>query len=159
MSWRQPRAVRNAKPTKPAKKTFLEKNCFAAFASFAFLCRRSVSNGSDLPRAQSFEEAPRSLDVELRVLRLDAKEETIAAGERETRDVEDWMVGLRQPVQRQHAEDARQCRQQDRALEGHRDECWPAVKRFAADVHRIRDRRDPVLQQVAADAAGGAAEG
>src|SRR4051812_15608260 len=86
-----------------------------------------IGNGRDLPRVQGLEKVPRLVDVELRVTRLDAQEESVAAGQRESRDVEYGVIGLRQPVQRQHAEHARQCGDQNRALEGDRYERRPAV--------------------------------
>src|SRR6185295_17786789 len=95
-----------------------------------------VGNGRDLPRIQGFEEAARRFELELRILRLDAQEETVAARQREARHVEHRVIRLRQPVQRQHAEHARERREEDRALEGHRDEGGPAVERLAPDVQR-----------------------
>ena len=47
---------------------------------------------------------------------------------------------------------------ENRALEGDRNERRPAVQRLAADVQRVGDRRHPVLQQVAAEAADDAAD-
>ena len=43
-------------------------------------------------------------EVELRIARLDAQEEPVAAGQREARHVEHRVIRLRQAVQRQHAE-------------------------------------------------------
>src|SRR5215218_10060340 len=77
-----------------------------------------IVNGRDLPRSQRFEEAARALDVELRIARLDAQEEPVAAGQCEARHVEDRVIWLRQPVQRQHTEDGCQRRPENGALEG-----------------------------------------
>src|SRR3954465_14026992 len=42
-----------------------------------------VGNGRDLPRLERFQEVARRVDVELRIDRLDAEKEPVAAGERE----------------------------------------------------------------------------
>src|SRR5712691_1871805 len=112
-----------------------------------------LRNGSYLSRIEGFEEAARRFDVELRIPRLDAQEEPVAAREREPRHVEHRVIRHRQPVQREHAEHGRQRGDENRALEGDRDERRPAVQRLAADVQRIRQRRRPVLQSVPANAA------
>src|SRR3954447_21211125 len=114
---------------------------------------RSIRNGRDLPRVERLEKLARRVKVELRILRFDAEEEPVAAGERKPRHVEDRVVRLRQAVERQHAEHRRECRAEDRALEGDRDERRPAVKRLAADVDRIGEHRYPVLERIAAEAA------
>src|SRR5258706_7358002 len=86
-----------------------------------------VLNGRDLPRVERFEEVARAFDVELRILRLDAQKETVAACQREPRHVEDGVIWLRKPVQCQHPEHARQRRAQNRGLEGDGNERPPAV--------------------------------
>src|SRR5262249_17595165 len=101
-------------------------------------------NGGDLPRVERLEKATRRLQIELRIRRLDAEEEPVAAGERETWHVEDRVVRLRQAVEREHAEHRGQRRDENRALEGDRDECRPAVERLSADVQGIRRHRHPV---------------
>src|SRR6478672_3577128 len=68
------------------------------------LCVLLVGNGRDLPRLERFEEAARRFDVELRIPRFNAEKEPVAAGEREPRQVENRVIRLRQPVERQHAE-------------------------------------------------------
>src|SRR5476649_1165778 len=156
MSWR------HAEPDKPAishenaktrNQILFVLSCFRGDP----ITRGSVCNGRDLPRVQRFEEVARRFDVELGILRLDAEEEPVTAGQREPRQVEDRVIRHRQAVEREHAEDARQRGRENRALEGDRDERRPAVQRLAADVERVRDDRRPVLQRVAADAADQAA--
>src|SRR2546425_12866663 len=98
------------------------------------LVTMSVRNGRHLPRLERLEELPRALDVELRIDRLDAEEEPVAARQREAWNVEHRVIRLRQSVEREHAEHRRQGRDENRALERHRDERGPAVKRVAADV-------------------------
>src|SRR5882762_9823084 len=105
--------------------------------------RRKWSCGTSLlhfrddswPEAQ--EEAPRAVRVELRVARLDADEEPVLGGEGEGGHVEDGMVRLRQPVEREHSQHRGEGREEDRGLEGGRDEGGPAVEGPAPDVHRI----------------------
>src|ERR1044071_1578847 len=100
MSWRQPPKRRtNAKDAKHAKKFFTRE--FLAFATFAFERFLLIRNGRHLSRTERFQIAPRLLDVELRVARLDAQEEAVAAGEREPRHVEHRGIRLRQAVQRE----------------------------------------------------------
>src|SRR6266480_1525537 len=103
-----------------------------------------VRNGRHPPRAQRFEKPASRLEIELRVLRLDAQEEAVAARQREAGHVEDRVIGHRQAVERQHAEDGRQGRSENRAFEGDGDKRRPTVQRPSADVDRIRDRRCPV---------------
>src|SRR5436190_13714736 len=60
----------------------------------------SIGNGRDLPRLERLEEPPRAFDIELRIGRLDAQEEPVAAGQREPWHVEHGVIRLRQAVQR-----------------------------------------------------------
>src|ERR1700749_1475704 len=96
----------------------------------------SVFDISHLNRPETPKELSRPLAVELRVSRLDQHEEAVARGEREARRVEDRMVRLRQPVQREHPEDGEEGRAENRALERDRDERGPTVIGLAADVDR-----------------------
>src|SRR5689334_9162623 len=66
--------------------------------------KRLIGNGRDLSRAERLEELARAVEGELRVARLDAQEEPVAARQREARHVEHRVIRLRQPVQRQHPE-------------------------------------------------------
>ena len=74
-------------------------------------------------------------------------------GEGEARHVEHRVIGHGQAVERQHAEHGEDPAKQDRHLKRHDDERGPGVIRPAADVHRITDNRNPVLHEVAAQAA------
>src|SRR5947209_1229541 len=148
-------ASRSATTINAETAEFAEKMCSAGSASSAFnvVIRSLVRNGGHLPRPQCLEESPRLLQIEVRVFGLDAEEEPIAAGERESRDIEDGVIRHRQAVQRQHAEHGRQGRDEDRALEGDRDECGPAKQRSPPDVPRVLDGRHPILQGEPADTA------
>src|SRR5215217_4617632 len=136
MSWRHAAAVATttATPARRLRRPGRPKICL-------------VLNGRYLSRADPFEELAGLLQVEFLVCRLDAEKEAIAAGQREALGVEDRMIRLRQTIERQHAEHARQRGAENRALIGDRDERRPAVERLAADVQRIRDDRNPVLEQ------------
>src|SRR5439155_14089019 len=134
MSWRQAATATHRARTAPARHA-----------------RPAPASGLDIEhsaRAEIGEKGPRRRLVELRVLGLDAQEVAVPARQREARNVEHRMVRRRQAVQGEHAEDGEDPRDQDGHLEGHRDERRPGVVRTAADVERIRDGRDPVLQPV-----------
>src|SRR5690349_8185687 len=108
MSWRQPlaaaarishrdtemqsgvrRAARgSAAPTKRGTTPLCLRACVAL----------SVRNGRHLARLERLEKPARLLQVELRILRFDAEEEPIPAGEREPRHVEDRVIRHRQAV-------------------------------------------------------------
>src|SRR4051812_22858790 len=97
MSRRQPDTTINARAATAAKKNCLPLSVVG-----------SVGNGRDLPRVQRFEKAARRFQLELGILRLDAQEEAVAARQGEARHVEHRVIRLRQAVQREHAEHARQ---------------------------------------------------
>src|SRR5437870_2358275 len=78
--------------------------------------------------------------------RLDAEEEPIGRGALERRHVEHRVIGLRQLVERPHADKCRQCRAKDCGLERDRDEMRPTDVWPTADVNRIGNRRRPRLQ-------------
>ena len=82
-----------------------QRRCSGACACRQLRCRPSVDLATTSARAAcASRKPPRRLGVELRVGRLDAEEEAVAAGQREARHVENRMVRHRQPVQRQHPE-------------------------------------------------------
>src|SRR5262245_3299981 len=103
----------------------------------------SICNDCYLSRLECFEKSTRLRQIELLVARLDAQEKSIAARQREARDVEDRVIRLRQSVERQHAEHSRERGAENRAFEGHRYERRPAIERSGADVDRVGRRRDP----------------
>src|SRR5712691_294041 len=160
MSWRQPERTSAAetKDTKATKDTedrrprALRPPAFVSFVPSVPLFL--IGNSGDLPRIEGLEESARRVDVEPRIPSFDAEEEPVAARQREARHIEDRVIRLRQSVERQHAEHRRERGDENRALEGDRDERRTAVNRIAADVQRIGDDRCPVLEQIAADAAG-----
>src|ERR1700730_3311786 len=106
MSWRHAAPARdtttmiNAETAEHAEQDDLS----ADSASSAFNVVPLVRNGRDLARIERLEELPPRFDVELRIPRLDAEEEAIAARQCEARHVEHRVIWLREPVQRQHPE-------------------------------------------------------
>src|SRR5689334_4801102 len=100
MSWRQPVSIRAA-VTKDTKERTEDTDKESLF---------SIRDSGHLPRIQGLQESSRTLDVELRIDRLDAEKEPVAAGQREARQVEDRVIRHRQTVEREHAEHARQRR-------------------------------------------------
>src|SRR5262245_26782859 len=91
MSWRQP-ANMTAAVTKDTKERTQDTK------------GGLVSNGRDLPGPESRQEFAGAFEIEFRVVGLDAQEEPVPARQSETRHVEHRVVGLRQAVQRQHAQ-------------------------------------------------------
>src|SRR5450830_232234 len=65
-------------------------------------------------RRKRFEVPPRLQEVEVRVLRFDAEEETVARGELEPGHIEERVVWRRQAVQREQAEDREERSAEDR---------------------------------------------
>src|SRR5258706_15020367 len=98
------------------------------FVSSVFLVL--IRNGGHLPRIERREELACPFQIELRVGGLDAEEEPVPARQREAWHVEHRVIWLRQPVQRQHAQHRGERCDENRALERHRDERVPAVKRL-----------------------------
>src|SRR4029077_13407773 len=111
--WRQPEKAKAA-DTKDTKETKPTKDAEAR--------RGLVRNCRDLTRAEGRQELARSFEVEFRVGGLDAEEKPVPARQRETRYVEHRVIRLRQAVQRQHAQHRGERGDENRALEGHRDE-------------------------------------
>src|SRR5437868_10948881 len=91
----------------------------------------------DFTRIESLQELQRPLTIELRIVRLDQQEELVAARVLEAWHVEDRVIRHRQAVEDDHADHGRERRDQDRHLEGHRNELRPAVERLAGDVDRV----------------------
>src|SRR5262249_41434115 len=88
MSWRQPvttiapRTQRLTERT-PRRRARVGVLRGSGDATIRALDSISVGNGRHLPRLERLEKPPRAIDVELRVDRLDAEEEPVAARERE----------------------------------------------------------------------------
>src|SRR5438093_7154367 len=72
--------------------------------------RRSIGNDSHLSRLERFKKPARLRQIELLVACFDAQEKSIAARQREPRDIKHRVIRLRQPVEREHAQDRRECR-------------------------------------------------
>src|SRR5215469_14718823 len=100
MSWRQPARKSIAVAASSAK-----RNCAG----------RLMRHLRYFQGIEAFEKTARLVRPEFRVLRLDAEEEMIAAGAFEIRHIENRMIGLRQSIQGEHAEDRGQRSAQDRA--------------------------------------------
>src|SRR5258707_11326468 len=104
MSCRHPARNKSA-GTKDAKTTKDTKDrtrlvpfvSFVPLVSLVFLF--SVGNGRHLPRVERHQELTRAFQIEFRIGRLDAEEETVPAREREAWHVEHGVIRLRQPVE------------------------------------------------------------
>ena len=84
--------------------------------------------------------------VELGISRLDAQEEAVARHRRKLVNVEQRVIRHGQSVQSEHAKYSRQSGEQHRQLERRNDKCRPGIVRPPADVQRIVDHVDPILQ-------------
>src|SRR4029077_3498057 len=98
------------------------------------------------------------LQMEVRVLGLDANKKAVRRRVRETRNVENRMIRLRQFVQREHAENRGERRPENGQLKGDGNKSGPAIQRTAGNILRIGDRRDPVLEEKSSDASRQATE-
>src|SRR5262245_23522292 len=85
--------------------------------------------------------------IVVRIFRFNNQKETVARGQSKIRSVENRMIGLRQLVQRQHAQHGRESCHQNRTFESDWNKRRPAVERFAADVDRIINHFHPVLHE------------
>src|SRR3954447_19447537 len=108
MSWRQPAPAKVITTINAETAETAEKRVSACSACSALYVVGLVRDSGHLPRLERFQEVARRVDVELRIRRFDAEKEPVAAGEREPRQVEDRVIRLRQTVEREHAEHARQ---------------------------------------------------
>src|SRR3954471_2581514 len=90
---------------------------------------------------------------ELHVVGTQAKEKAIARREVELAHIKNGMRKARQAAQGEHAGYAGESRDEDRELEGHRNEHRPAMRRPPAGIDWIGDHRRVPLHEVAADAA------
>src|SRR6185436_77537 len=146
MSWRQPEAsmiAATAQAARPRLHLLLRVGTHPHAREISrnrapsldrVLKRRLLLDIAHFFGAQTLQKASRPRVVELRILRFDRQEEPILAGVLgEALDVEHRVVGHRQPVEREHAEDRRQRGKKDRQLEGDRHEHRPAQIRAAAD--------------------------
>src|SRR5216684_4511361 len=72
--------------------------------------------------------------------------------------VENRMVRLGQFIQGEHSENSGEGRAENGELKGDGNESRPAIERAAANIHRISDRRGPILKSKTAQAPGQAAK-
>src|SRR5712664_2299340 len=72
--------------------------------------------------------------------------------------VENRMVRLGQFIQGEHSENSGEGRAENGELKGDGNESRPAIERAAANIHRVSDRRSPVLKSKTAQAPGQAAK-
>ncbi|MEZ6195901.1 MAG: hypothetical protein R3F20_09245 [Planctomycetota bacterium] len=105
-------------------------------------------------RAGRLEELGRPTLLEVRVGRLDDDEELVVGHLREAVQTLQRVVELRQLVQRQHAEEGGERREEDRRLEDDRDVGRERPHRLARDGEAVVDRVHPPLHQDRAAEAG-----
>ena len=99
-----------------------------------------------------------SFALENVIVRFDAEEEARLAGELELGRVKDRMIRLRQPVHRQHPEDAGDRGEEHGELKRDRHERGPAMQRTPADIQRVIDHGRIPLHPVAGQAARNSAD-
>src|SRR3954447_13209891 len=98
-------------------------------------------------RTHILQEFARVRRVVLLVIALDAEVELVARDLLEVHDVEQRVVRLWQSVQREHSDYRRQRRREDGALVRGNNEPRPRRKWASADVQRILQRRNPILER------------
>src|SRR5688572_23152223 len=89
----------------------------------------------------AFEKSRGRTRIELWIDGLNDEEELVRTCQREPRSIEYRVIGLRQPVERDHADRGRKRREQDREFVRRNHERRPACERPSSDVHRVLDRR------------------
>src|SRR5271157_3142349 len=97
-------------------------------------------------------------NIKLWVGGLYAQEELVACHSGELFHVEQWVIRHRQTIQGKHPEDAGESGEQNRHLEGRNDERRPRIIGLAANIQRIGNDVDPVLQRKARKATQQSAE-
>src|SRR5947199_5327761 len=101
-------------------------------------------NNRHLASAQVAQELKRMFNSELRIGRLYAKKEAIGRCPCKFRDVEYRMIGLRETIHKQDAEQTGDRGQKDHAFESDRDISWPAVGGPPTNVVGVGDFCDPL---------------
>src|SRR6267378_819366 len=101
----------------------------------------------DMMRMHFLKDARGVRQMKLRVAGFDAEKEAVRRGVREAMDIEDRMMRLREPVQGEHAKHRGERRAENRQLESDGNKSWPAIERAAADVERVGEDVDPVLEE------------
>src|SRR2546430_2992855 len=128
MRWRQVRRQKAESRSTKARRILLPS---------AFCLPPSPGNIGDLPWLERFQKIPRLVELEFRIARVNDEKEFVARGLIESRHVEHRVIRHRQAVEREHSEDRRECRQQNRAFERDRNPRRPAVEGLAAHVDPI----------------------
>src|SRR5947209_1676430 len=106
-----------------------------------------IAHLTDMVRAHRLEKTRRVREIKLVIARLDAQEKAIRRGVlRKSFHVEEWMMRLRQSVQREHSKHRKKRRAQHRKFERYRNERRPAIQRPAADIQRIGNHIAPILE-------------
>src|SRR5882672_5568204 len=111
-----------------------------------------IGHLGDVMRVHFLKDARGVRQMKLRVAGLDAEKEAVRRGVREAMDIEDRMMRLREPVQGEHAKHGGERRAENRQFESDGNKSRPAIERAAADVERIGDDVDPVLEEEPAEA-------
>src|SRR5690606_25710187 len=96
--------------------------------------------------SERLQKPPGVLPVETLVPSLDREKEAIAARKLKALDVEERVIGLRQPAHGEDADDGRDRREEDRELERDHDVGRPGRERTSAEVERIVHRLRPELE-------------
>src|SRR5271169_4881346 len=109
-------------------------------------------------RVKPLQKARGLREVKFFVAGLDADEEAVRRGMRETVRIEARMMRLRQAVEREHAEHRGERSEENGHFKRDRNEGRPAIERTASDVHRIAVDIYPVLKAKAAKPAEQTAE-
>src|ERR1017187_3035845 len=117
-----------------------------------------VRNFRYLPGLQRLQELARAVAVEERIGGFDAQEETVAAGQRESRHIKSRVIGHRQAAEAEQAENGGERRKENGHFKSDDDVGGPTVQRPPADVDGVIHHRDEVLQHVAEGAAHNAAD-
>src|SRR5688572_8587052 len=119
-----------------------------SFFLFPFALKLNIHH---FPRIQILKKPHGFIVIELHILSFDHQKETVARCQRKARRVENRVIGLRQLVQRQHAEHRGERGAQDRAFKRYRNERGPTVERLAADDEGIVNHLHPVLHEKATE--------
>src|SRR5579884_2277502 len=133
----------------PGTKHTRRATTLTRFLQLPRACLRSaIGHLLNPTRIQADEEGSSVLEIEIRVFRLDTKEEAIARCRCESLHVEQWVKDHGKAVQRPHSKKCAEAGEQNSHLEGWWNERRPGMEWPPADVNRIGDHIDPVLQHV-----------
>src|SRR5882762_5809323 len=116
-----------------------------------------IGHLGDVMRMHFLKDARGVRQVKLRVAGLNAEKEAVRRGVREAMNIENRMMRLREPVQGEHAKHRGERRAENRQFESDGNKSGPAIGRAAADVERVGEDVDPVLEEESAEASRQAA--